>query len=194
MGRPPKILPELVLQAARELFSRDGLAASTKEIAAKSGLSEAALFKRYPTKSKLFLAAMLPPEIDMDGMSARAARAPDGREALLSYALDILAYFRKAMPVMLPAMMSPTIGLEKLVAHTNSGSLPQMTEAFAEFLQSQKQFGKNCCDTPLAVAGLLISSMHSLALFEIMGVHGGEFPDIAIVNMIDVIWRGIAPP
>ena len=194
MGRPPKILSQLVLQSARELFSRDGLAASTKEIAAKAGLSEAALFKRYPTKSKLFLAAMLPPEIDMEGMAARAARAPDGREAVLSYALDILAYFRKAMPVMLPAMMSPTIGLEKLVAHTNSGALPEMTESFAEFLQGQRQLGKSSCTTPLAVAGLIVSSMHSLALFEIIGVHGGEFPDVAIVNMIDVIWHGIAPP
>ena len=194
MGRPPKILGHTVLQAARELFTRDGLAASTKEIATRAGLSEAALFKRYPTKSKLFLAAMLPPDIDIAGMAARAMRAPDGREAILSYALDILAYFRKAMPVMLPAMMSPTIGLEKLVAHTNSGSLPQMTEAFAEFLQGQKRLGKNCCEAPLAVAGLIVSSMHSIALFEIIGVHGGEFPDIAIVKMIDVIWNGIAPP
>jgi len=46
---------------------------------------------------------------------------------------------------------------------------------------------------PFAVAGLIVATAHSLALFEIMGIHGGRSPPEVIANMTDVIWFGVEP-
>jgi AcrR family transcriptional regulator len=58
MARPPKITNEAILTAARQVFLVQGVGASTVEIAAIAGISEASIFKRFGTKQALFLAAM----------------------------------------------------------------------------------------------------------------------------------------
>ena len=60
MGRRKKIEDRELLAAAREVFTERGLVGSSKEIARKAGVSEAALFQRYGTRDKLFFAAMMP--------------------------------------------------------------------------------------------------------------------------------------
>ena len=47
MGRPQTISNEDMLAAAREVFLKHGVFGSTKEIAQRAGISEAALFKRF---------------------------------------------------------------------------------------------------------------------------------------------------
>jgi hypothetical protein len=37
----------------------------------------------------------------------------------------------------------------------------------------------------------LLASLHSLALFERIGVHGGAFPDRAVKNIVSLIVAGI---
>jgi hypothetical protein len=39
----------------------------------------------------------------------------------------------------------------------------------------------------------LLSTLHSLALFERMGIHGGAFPDAAVRNIVGLIVAGLAP-
>ncbi|MBN2718043.1 MAG: TetR/AcrR family transcriptional regulator [Deltaproteobacteria bacterium] len=58
MVRPKKISDEDVLEVARDCFLEKGPQVSTLEIAARIGLSQAALFKRFKTKEDLFLAAL----------------------------------------------------------------------------------------------------------------------------------------
>ena len=54
MGRPKLIEDEELLSAAREVFVEKGIGASTREIAAKAGISEAVIFQRHDTKADLF--------------------------------------------------------------------------------------------------------------------------------------------
>jgi hypothetical protein len=35
--------------------------------------------------------------------------------------------------------------------------------------------------------------MHSVALFELMGLHGGVMPEAGLNSMIDSLWFGMAP-
>lgn len=58
MVRPKKISDEEVLEIAKECFLSQGPQVSTQEIASRTGLSQAALFKRFKTKEDLFLAAL----------------------------------------------------------------------------------------------------------------------------------------
>src|SRR5450755_1641000 len=59
MGRPPKVLRNEVLAAARAAFMGRGYEGTTlADIAARLGVSPAALLRHAPTKQALFTAAM----------------------------------------------------------------------------------------------------------------------------------------
>lgn len=63
MARPVKIADDTILEAARALFSEKGPHATTAEIAARAGVSEGILFKRFGNKGALLTAAMTPAKI-----------------------------------------------------------------------------------------------------------------------------------
>src|SRR5579871_3720318 len=112
MGRPKRIEDKELLAIARAVFVLDGAHGSTREIAQRAGVSEAALFKRFSTKAELFLAAMMPPNVDTEAMIAAAERAPDARAGLQALAERMLAYFREAIPVIRQLTQNPLIDLE----------------------------------------------------------------------------------
>ena len=39
----------------------------------------------------------------------------------------------------------------------------------------------------------LVAAMHSIALFEIMGEHGGVMPSAAVDAMVASFWSGLEP-
>lgn len=194
MGRRQTIETSELLRFAREVFLEGGAFGSTKDIALRAGVSEATLFKRFPTKAALFLAAMEPPHPDIDFMLARAREQKDARRAMHVLASQALAYFRSAIPLMLPLITHPAIGLESLLRHYGDNPAERLTAGIAQFLQEQKTKRLIGSQSPLAAAGLLVAAMHSVALFEIMGIHGGAIPASAVEAMIETMWQGIAPP
>ena len=58
MPRPVSIHNDAILEAASQVFLAHGYQASTAEIARRAGVSEGSIFKRFKTKTDLFLAAM----------------------------------------------------------------------------------------------------------------------------------------
>ena len=58
MPRPVSIQDDVILRAAREIFLEKGWDATTSEIAAKAGVSNGIIFKRFKTKQALFQSAM----------------------------------------------------------------------------------------------------------------------------------------
>jgi len=58
MVRPTVIVDDLLLKTAREVFLRQGLRATTAEIAEAANVSQGILFKRFKSKQALFRAAM----------------------------------------------------------------------------------------------------------------------------------------
>lgn len=51
MPRPVSIQDDVILRAAREIFLEKGWDATTSEIAAKAGVSNGIIFKRFKTKA-----------------------------------------------------------------------------------------------------------------------------------------------
>jgi AcrR family transcriptional regulator len=193
MGRPPRISNDRLLQIARMVFVRDGASGSTKAIAALAGISEAAIFQRYKTKAALFLAAMSPVHADTVAIVALAEGAADGRDALHILGGAVLAYFREALPVMLPVIAHPAIGLEELLKHMGDGPAMEITQALQTYLEEQAIAGAAHVPYPRAAAAMLVTSMHSVALFELMGLHGGVMPEAGLNSMIDSLWFGLEP-
>lgn len=194
MGRPPRILNSDLLAIAREAFIKAGQAGSTKEIAKRAGISEAALFGRFPTKAALFLAAMEPPFADVEAMRDRANACGSAREGLQSLARDSLAYFREALPVILPLVTHPSIGLDEVLHHMGKGPALEIGEVIEGYFAAQTLNGAMAAPDPRAAAMLLVSAVHSAVLFEMMGVHGGKVPEAQFARMIDALWFGLALP
>src|SRR5438552_2354196 len=159
MGRPPLVSNEHLLAAARDVFVREGATGSTKEIAARAGLSEAALYQRYPTKAALFLAAMAPPPVDAEAIAAAARRERDTRAGLLVLAHLVLDYFREALPVILPVVTHPDIGLETLLGHLGRNPAMRLSDVVRAYVVEQTAAGAMAARDPVAAAAMLVAAM-----------------------------------
>jgi len=193
MARKRTIDDAHLLKVAREVFLEGGAFGSTREIATRAGISEATLFKRYPTKTALFLAALAPPQPDIDFMFEAVRKQSDPRKALHTLAFQVLGYFRMAIPRMLPLITHPAIGLDEMLKQFGTSPADKLSEAIAAHLGELRKRGAIDVENPFAAAALINASLHSLALFELMGIHGGEVPPAAVRNMIDALWRGLEP-
>jgi AcrR family transcriptional regulator len=193
MGRPPLITNAALLDTARRVFSRDGLGASVKDIAAELGISEAAIFKRYPTKSDLVIAAMVPPVPDLSVILAPLEDSEDVRGSLSQVMRNLMDYMRETLPVVLPLISQTDIGLENLMRQSNEPAAFTVTNALAERLETLARAGLVARNSARPAAGLMIATAHSLVLFEIMGLHGGAIPQHGIEAMLDTLWFGLPP-
>lgn len=120
MGRHRTIQDEQLLQYAREVFLKNGGFGSTKEIARRAGVSEATLFQRYPTKAELFLAAMIPQDVDIDDIIRSFANDADPRQVLTEIGHRILGYFRTLIPVIMHLITHPLISMADVTHHFKS--------------------------------------------------------------------------
>lgn len=192
MGRPPLISREEIIAAAREVFLREGLSASIRDVAAVAGISEATIFKRFTTKAALVVAAMAPPKPDIAALLAPLDGA-DPRQGLVAAMENITEHFRQMLPLTLPIAMQNDVGLQAYVEEIGDNPATALNAALAAKLTALTNTGKLRRLQPFAVAGLIVATAHSLALFELMSIHGGRSPPEVIGNMIDVIWFGVEP-
>ena len=88
----------LILDAALPLFARKGFAATTtKEIAQAAGVSEALIFKHFPSKASLYEAMFLSC-IDGDPEYARLIALPPSTATLVQLIQALVLYFVVEMP------------------------------------------------------------------------------------------------
>ena len=194
MGRNKQVSDEAVLDAAKAVFVEHGFGASTREVARRAGISEAVLYQRHKTKLSLFFAAMIPPPVEL------TAESGDGRavavlDDLGSLAVNIMSYFREAMPVLLQLVTHPSFNLAGLADRETRMPLHRLREAVSACFERHRAEGSITADPERIQAATLtlLSSLHSLALFERMGIHGGSFPEAAVRNIVGLIVLGLAP-
>jgi len=193
MGRHKIIRDEQLLQYAREVFLESGAFGSTKEIARRAGVSEATLYQRYPTKAALFLAAMVPEQVDIDVVIHSFTKETDARLVLTEIGQRILAYFRTLIPVIMHLITNPSISMADVTSHFKSMPSQALAEALAAHMEEASSRGVVKVDNPLAAASLFVSAVHSLAVFELMEIHGGKNMDHAVKQFVEALWSGIAP-
>lgn len=191
MGRPPLISREAIILAAREVFSSEGLKASIRDVAAVAGISEAAIFKRFSTKAALIVAALAPTPPHTAAILA-PLDGPDLRRGLSEAMQNIVSYFRVALPMILPVIAQPDVGMEAFLGELGENPATLINDALAAKLAALANGGAIRAVQPFAAAGLIVATAHSLVLFEIMGLHGGQSPPGVIDAMIDTLWQGIA--
>ncbi|MBI5509133.1 MAG: TetR/AcrR family transcriptional regulator [Deltaproteobacteria bacterium] len=194
MGRNKQVSDEAVLEAARAVFVEQGFGASTREVARRAGISEAVLYQRHKTKLDLFFAAMIPPPLQL--VSEPGDRLHQGvLDDLGSLAVKVMQYFRDAMPVLLQLVTHPSFNLADLADRETRMPLHRLGAEFSACLERHRAEGSITADAGRAQSATLtlLATLHSLALFERMGIHGGSFPDEAVRNIVGLIVAGLAP-
>ncbi|NER46832.1 MAG: TetR/AcrR family transcriptional regulator [Symploca sp. SIO1B1] len=195
MGRLPIITNEEILEAAREVFLAQGYTASTLDIAQKAGISEGSIFKRFPTKEKLFLAAMGIPErpewlAELDLLSGKG----NLKENLITLSLQIIEFFREVLPRLVMTCSQGTH--HQKMQNFQESPLVLYLKALINFFVQELQQGRiRSCD-PEIPARMLFGSLMNYVFFEQVGVQMAMpiATPTYVRGLIDILWQGIALP
>lgn len=191
MGRKKIIDEETLLAAARSVFLELGNAGTTKEIAKRAGISEAAIFSRYPTKTALFVAALMSAHVDADTLIATEIEDP--RDALVETGHRLLRHFRTVIPMGLRLMENSAVTMDELGNHFGNARVETVADRLADFLRQKDADGVMTVKNPLAAAHLLIAAIHSVPLYELMKFHGTDNLDHSIEFFVDALCAGLPP-
>jgi AcrR family transcriptional regulator len=191
MGRKKIIDEQTLLETARSVFLEQGNAGTTKEVAKRAGISEAAIFSRYPTKTALFVAALMSTHIDVNGLVA--VEIEDPRDALVETGRRLLRHFRSVIPMALRLMENSAVTMDDLGRNFGHERVGNVAHQLAEFLSRKDAEGIIKVANPLAAAHLFIAAIHSLPLYEMMKFHGADNLDHSIEFFVDALCAGLPP-
>ena len=191
MGRNKIISDEALLAHARDEFLENGALGSTRQIAHRARISESTIFKRYPTKEKLYMAAMIPTDIEDNNIVAD--EISDTKQALVETGIRLLNYFRQVVPTTMNLISNPLINKDQVMEHFGHKRRQKIANDLTAFISKRAEAGALKTQAPLASAQFLIASIHSLAVYEMMGLHDNENFEHAIPHFINELWNGLQP-
>ncbi len=151
---------ERILKIAKEVFTRDGAAASLDEIARRSGLGNATLYRHFPTRDEL-LAAVYRNEVEkLAAAEQRFAATMPPLDALRAWMLLFIDCTSKKS-LILPALDTVSGGPTRLV----EGSRPLIRTAFVTSVQRAIESGDLRSDTnPNDFVRALVGIFHTTAM------------------------------
>lgn len=198
MARPAVIQDSDILDAAREVFLSRGFRATTAEVAARAGVSEGSIFKRFRSKSELFQAAMG----SLDELPAFARELPgrvgkgDPREHLFEIGQALAEHLRKVVPLHLMAWSNPG---------ADGAPLPQCLEAkgpigtlkaLSGYFDAEMRAGRFARRDPEIVARTFIGSVHNYVIMDLLFQAQDSLPmpeEMYLRGLIELVMRGLDP-
>lgn len=194
MGRTKTIADSELLAIARQIFSEQGHAASTRDIARASGISQAVLYQRFGSKDELFFRAMIPEAPDLD--SFIGPYAPDDVfEDLLAIAERLAAYLRAFMPILLKVLAFPDVKVERLQDWHDRLPFKPIADALTERFRKLQSDGLVADGNPHVSAIAFMSMVHSLVFFETLTTqHDRGSRELDLRALLLIAWKGFEPP
>ena len=196
MGRPRQHSDEEILKVARECFLEHGPAASTVEVARHLGISQAALFKRFGSKSNLLWKALAPPEIPPWLPLVEAGPDDrDGDEQLRELAGEISRFFAELVPCFSVLRAAGVEFPEALHRYT----IPPPVRAFRAMRAWFARAREKGVVGPVDPDAAALSWLGSLAFRHFVGhILPGLVPDPQkhpprLDQLVSVVWTGLAP-
>jgi AcrR family transcriptional regulator len=195
MARPITITNEQILEAARTVFLKDGMNASTVEIARLAGVSEGSIFRRFTTKDALFRAAIKPPPVpswvrELDLLSGQG----EMRDNLIRIVREIIHFAQERIPfAMLGWSHKPS---SDSVSPEEEAPIVRDSRRLARFLQQEVERGRlRPCQVEM-VARLLLGPCLNLVLDSVVNKQPLTIEEIDrfTADLIETLWQGIAPP
>lgn len=147
-GRPPGggDSRQAILDAAVRVFLREGLNASTRDIAAEAGVTQAALYHYFPGKKDLMREAAVGASQLFEPIGAQAVAEGEPEEVLRRLAETYLATFARPhvarlMATMLSAGMKMPGGFLPMMAQRLQKGVVGPTVTYLEMLQKEGRIG-----------------------------------------------------
>lgn len=199
MARHPSITNEQILEAAREIFIAHGYSARTADIAARAGISEGSIFRRFKDKETLFFAALQirypPPWHDL--LDPRLDDC-DPKEHLRMLAIAIMDEFAQIIPRMVTAATKgPFPPPPEKHPMRDMPEPPPLRDAkvLTAFLDRMVTLGKiRDCNTEYVAHTIMgaISQFPLLAMFPGTNITTEQCRDFAL-GMAELLWFGLCP-
>ena len=170
MARTTTISNEQILEAAREMFQRHGFSATTSQIAEAAGVSEGSIFRRWSSKTELFVAALgVERPAWFDGLDELAASDHSVDEQLTILANDILDFFLANIPKM-HAIFSCGVTMKRRFMEEDA--LPvQGVKAFTKYFTHLRRARRIGVKDPEIVARMFVGSLHHYAFADFAGLN-----------------------
>jgi AcrR family transcriptional regulator len=146
MGRRKLVEDDELLAVAREAFVERGIAARSRDIARRAGISESVIYQRYPTKAHLFCAAMVPPASNVEDLFSAPANDLSVLEQLEGIALGMMRYFREVVPILMRRVTHPEFDVETFVQRHPDSPFGRMHLGLIQYLESQRACGARGLD------------------------------------------------
>lgn len=185
-----------LVAAARFVVSESGYArATTRAIAEAAGVSEGTIYRHFPDKRALFLAAVLDGNTDvMKRIDALASKAGNGSvEDNLLQALLTLAELRaEVMPLELAMLADPEMSINS-GSHSASPEGLAAAGAVATYLSAEKALGRVRADVDCHAAEIaLLTMLFGLALAP--SPPGSPIDTALLASVVHMFVVGVAPP
>lgn len=194
MPRPTTIRDDQILEAARALFLDRGFAVSTADIAARAGVSEGTLFKRFPTKADLFLESMDMGTID-DFL--RFLDQLDPGEDVAGAIVQVVRRVVDKMRVLMPRMMMlwANVSPEQLMRGATLPPPIRVLRGMSAWIEREVERGRLACAEPRVLARMLLGSSIHFVFFEMMGLEtgGNAAADAFARSLADTLLDGVRP-
>jgi AcrR family transcriptional regulator len=200
MGRTPKITDEQILAAARQVFLDQGYGASTADIAEKAGISEASIFKRFPTKQDLFMAALGINKVPGWVKKLESASpSADFKAELTEICQEMVAFYQDVMPRIL-MLISPLnlIRVRKFVP-------PPLRDTRLLTLFLERAIAQGLirpCDAQ-TLAYMIVGSINNYVMTQDFSAKLRAISDLPtvlpmasedfIAHLVEMLWWSIAP-
>lgn len=192
MPRRKTISDDAILAAARSLFLKEGIRASTRTLAQQANISEAVIFQRFGTKEDLFFAAMVPPQAQLKMMFDAHPGQRSVQANLNLIGSQIVAYFCEIMPVFLTLISHPSFDMQTFLQKHRMPAI-QIEQELLAYLSAEAKLGRICKEGIDATTKILISRLHHLALSKTIDVQSSMDTQQEISDAIDLLWRGLVP-
>jgi AcrR family transcriptional regulator len=190
---------QLILDAARGLFASQGYAGtSTREIAARAGVHEPMLYRRYGSKAGLFRAAVLVPFNEVVSSYLRTWEAQADEPASLR---DLVCAFVEPLYSLLREHSELAIALvqaREIVAGDDGASWPsELGELLGrlvpqlEIERERRSLRVDPATTNIVVLGMIVG----LALLDpVLPTSAvGASPELVSEEMVELILHGVSP-
>ena len=173
MARTRTISDEQILEAAREVFFEEGIQGTTAEIARRAGISEGTIFRRFPTKQDLFLAAMGLSQGPVWIETLQELQGQGDLEAnLIRIADEILDFFLILIPKMhLVLTCGANVSLPDVFEGPGEAPPLRALKAVMGFFLAEQKAGRMRATDPEILARMFLGSLHHWAFAEICGIN-----------------------
>lgn len=176
-----------MLAAARAVFLKKGVAGTTAQVAARCGVSEATIFRRFPTKRDLFVAAMVQEGPAWVQAFSELAGRGDARDTVRKLGAEIVAHFRKMLPFVAIMASNPTM-IDPEIERRRRALRSAAEKALVGFFAAETRAGRLPRRDARAAAHVFVGAAIGFALVETFAAGmAGPPEDLFLDTLVDML-------